>query len=140
MKGFRHSTEITARFNETDAQGVIHHSVYIVWFEIARMAYLERVAGGYRGLVESGVDVTSVEAYARYRAGVRFDDTLRIWTRSGDLRGARLRFEYIVERLSEPTGIVADGWTGHACVDVKTLRPTRVPPELVERLAELESR
>ena len=117
---------------------MIHHSVYIVWFEVARIAYLEGVEGGYRGLVESGVDVTSVEAHARYQAGVRFGDRLRIWTRSGDVRGARLRFEYIVERISEPPGVVADGWTGHACVDARTLRPRRVPAELVERLAQLE--
>lgn len=139
MEGFRHSTELTARFNETDAQGVIHHSVYIVWFEVARIAYLEGVESGYRGLIETGVDVTTVEAHTTYRAGVRFDDRLRIWTRSGDVRGARLRFDYVVERTSEPSGIVAEGWTGHACVDAKTLRPIRVPAELAKRLAQLEA-
>ena len=38
------------RFAETDAQGVAHNSVYLVWFEVARIDYLARFRGGYPGL------------------------------------------------------------------------------------------
>jgi acyl-CoA thioesterase FadM len=58
--------------------------------------------------------------------------------RTADLRGARFRFEYTIERLSEPAGAVAEGWTGHACVDASTLRPTRMPAWLAETLSSLE--
>jgi acyl-CoA thioester hydrolase len=137
VEGFRFSAEIAARFNETDAQGIIHHAVHVVWFEIARIAYLERIPGGYPGLVESGVDVTTIELYVRYREGVAFNQRLRVWTRCVDVRGARLRFEYGV--VNEGTGsVVAEGWTSHACVDAKTLRARRVPPELAETLRALE--
>jgi acyl-CoA thioester hydrolase len=139
MDGFRFSTDLTVRFSETDAQGVVHNAAYLVWFEIARIDYLARVPGGYKGLVEDhGVDVTTVESHVRYRAPCRFDDRLRIWTRAVDVRGARFRFEYVIERNSEPHGIVADGWTAHASVDAATLRPVRLPGWLVETLAELE--
>ena len=77
MDGFRFSTELTARFNETDAQGIIHHGVHVIWFEIARIAYLEQVAGGYSGLVGSGVDGTTIEMNIRYREAVRLGDRLR---------------------------------------------------------------
>ena len=40
-----------------------------VWFEIARIAYLAQFPGGYKGLVERGVDATTIEASVRYRAG-----------------------------------------------------------------------
>jgi acyl-CoA thioester hydrolase len=140
VRGFRFSTDLSVRFNETDAQGVVHNAAYLVWFEIARIAYLARLPGGYKGLVEEhGVDVTTIESYVRYRAGCRFDDQLRIWTRTADLRGARFRFEYLIERLSEPSGPVADGWTAHACVNARTLRPTRMPEWLGKTLAELET-
>lgn len=139
VDGYRFSTDLRVRFNETDAQGVVHNAVYLVWLEIVRIAYLARVPGGYRGLVEEhGVDVTTVEAYVRYRAGCRFDDELRLWARTTDVRGARFRFEYAVERLSNPAGPVAEGWTGHACVDAATLRPIRVPGWLSETLGALE--
>jgi acyl-CoA thioester hydrolase len=140
VDGFRFSTDLRVRFNETDAQGVVHNSAYLVWFEIARIDYLGRFPGGYKGLVEDhGIDVTTVESYVRYRAGCRFDDRLRIWARTADCRGARFRFEYEIERLSDRAGIVAEGWTAHACVDASTLRPQRMPGWLAEALARLET-
>lgn len=139
MQGFSFSTDLAVRFNETDAQGVVHNAVYLVWFEIARIDYLARFPGGYRGLVEQhGIDVTTVEAYVRYRAGCRFDDRLRVWSRTSALRGARFRFEYAIERLAPQPGLVADGWTAHACVDAATLRPVRMPTWLADTLRSLE--
>jgi acyl-CoA thioester hydrolase len=139
MEGFRFATDLRVRFSETDAQGVVHNAVYLVWFEIARIAYLARFPGGYKGLVEQGVDATTTEAHVRYRDGVRFDDELRVHVRATDVRGARFRFEYVVERTSEPAGTVADGLTAHACVSAQTLRPTRMPRWLAEAIAEAES-
>jgi acyl-CoA thioester hydrolase len=139
MEGYGFATDLTVRFNETDAQGVVHNAVYLVWFEIARIAYLARFPGGYRGLVEQGVDATTVEAHVRYLDGVRFDDELRVHVRATDVRGARFRFEYALERTSEPHGLVAEGWTAHACVDARTLRPTRMPEWLREAIAEAEA-
>jgi acyl-CoA thioester hydrolase len=135
VEGFRFSTDLKVRFSETDAQGVVHNAVYLVWFEIARIAYLDRFPGGYRGLVERGVDATTVEAHVRYRGGCRFDDLLRIHVRASDVRGSRFRFDYAVERVTDPPGLVAEGWTAHACVDARTLRPTRMPAWLAEEMA-----
>ena len=136
MNGYQFSADVTARFNETDAQGIIHHAVHVVWFEIARIAYLERVPGGYPGLVESGIYVTTVELYVRYRQGVSFGQQLKIWTRCSEVRGARLRFEYTVANSAGET--VAEGWTSHACVDASTLRARRAPAELAATLDALE--
>jgi acyl-CoA thioester hydrolase len=139
MEGFPFSTPLTVRFSETDAQAVVHNAVYLVWFEIARIAYLGQFGGGYRELVEQGVDATTTEAYVRYVDGTRFDDELLLHVRATDVRGARFRFEYVIERTSEPPGIVADGWTAHACVNAETLRPTRMPAWLAEAIADVES-
>ena len=140
MQDFRFSTELRVRFSETDAQGIANNAVYLNWFEVARVAYLARFPGGYRGLIEQGVEATTVETYVRYRAPCRFDDLLRIHTRVGELRGARFRFEYLVRRISEPEATVAEGWTAHATVDAQALRPIRVPAWLAEAIAEAERR
>jgi len=139
MEGFPFSTDLRVRFNETDAQGVVHNAVYLVWFEIARIAYLGQFPGGYKGLVEQGVDATTVEAHVHYRTGCRFDDALRLHVRARDVRGTRFRFEYAIERIDDPEEIVADGWTSHACVDATTLRPVRMPAWLAEAIRELEA-
>lgn len=123
------------RFAETDAQRVAHHAAYLVWFETARIEYLRRFDGGYPGLREQGVEATTAEVYVRYRQPAEFDDSLVVHTRCTDLRGARFRFEYAVERVGET---IADGWTSHACVDAETLRPTRVPSWLVDAITAAE--
>ena len=121
---FRFAEDLSVRFSETDAQGVANNAVYLTWFEVARVAYLARFPGGYQGLRDQGVEATTTETYVRYRSPARFDDRLRVHVRVSELRGARFRFEYLLERDGER---VADGWTQHACVDAHTLRPTRVP-------------
>jgi acyl-CoA thioester hydrolase len=136
VDGFRFTTNVTVRFAETDAQAVAHHANYLVWFENARIDYLARFEGGYPALLEAGVDATTVEANVRYRAPARFGDVLEIGARCLDVRGARFRFEY---RIECDGLVVAEGWTAHACVDARTLRPTRVPAFLVEALAEAEA-
>ena len=50
------TARIRVRFAETDAQGVAHHANYLVWFEAARVEFLERFAGGYPALREHGID------------------------------------------------------------------------------------
>jgi acyl-CoA thioester hydrolase len=134
--GFPFHTDVTVRFAETDAQGVAHHAAYLVWFEVARVAYLAEHAGGYQALQEQGLEALVVEAHVRYGVPARFDDRLRIYARVRDVRGARFRYDYAVMREDD---LVADGWTGHACVDARTFRPTRVPPELRDAIARAES-
>ncbi len=136
MDGFNFSTEVTVRFAETDAQGVAHNSVYLVWFEIARIDYLARFDGGYAAIREQGIEALTIESHVRYLAPVRFDDRLRIHARCVDLRGARFRFEYAIERDGAQ---VADGWTRHACVDARTLQPTRFPAWLAAAIAKAEA-
>ena len=136
MDGFRFHTDISVRFAETDAQGVAHNSNYLVWFEVARIAYLEEFAGGYSTLREQGLESFVLESHVRYRRPAHFDDRIRIHARIGELSGARFRFDYVLTR-GEDT--IADGWTSHACVDAVTLRPTRIPAWLTEAVATAES-
>jgi acyl-CoA thioester hydrolase len=132
---FGFETEVKVRFAETDAQGIAHHAVYLVWFEAARVDYLARFDGGYPGLQARGVEALTTEAHARFVAPARFDEVLTVGVRCTGLRGARFRFEYHVTRDGD---LIADGWTGHACVDAHTFRPTRVPEFLKEAIARAE--
>jgi acyl-CoA thioester hydrolase len=132
---FRFETDVRVRFAETDAQGIAHNSVYLVWFELARIDYLARFRDGYPGLRAEGIEALTIESHVRYLAPARFDDRLRICVRCGDLRGARFRFDYAVMRDGDA---IADGWTLHACVDAATHRPTRVPAWLAEEIAATE--
>ena len=135
MHGFSFSTDVKVRFAETDAQGIAHNSNYLIWFEVARVEYLELHAGGYQRLRELGIEALVLESHVRYLQPARFDDRLVVHARCVDVKGARFRYEYAIER----DGVaIADGWTAHATVDGDTLRPTRVPTWLAEAIASAE--
>jgi len=78
----------------------------------------------------------TIETHVRYLSPAYFDDRLLVHARCIDVRGARFRYEYVIERNGET---IADGWTDHACVDAVTFRPTRVPVWLAEAIAGAEA-
>jgi acyl-CoA thioester hydrolase len=136
VEGYGFSTEVTVRFADTDAQGVAHNKNYLVWYEVARIDWLARYVGGYKRIQEAGYEALTTESHVRYVAPAYFDDRLRVHARCGGLRGARFRFEYVIERDGQ---LIADGWTTHAVVDRETLRPTRLPVWFAEAAATAET-
>ena len=135
MEGYNFSTEIVVRFAETDAQGIAHHASCVVWLEVARVAYLSEHAGGYLAIQAQGIEALTTAVEVRYHRAAYFDDRLQIRTRCVDLKGARFRYEYAVERGDQ---LVAEGSTSHATVDSTTRRPTRVPAWFAEAVARAE--
>ena len=124
MEGYAFVHRVRIRFAETDAQGIAHHASFVVWLEEARVAYLAAFAGGYRAIRERGIEALTTGVHVEYERAATFDDVLEIGVRCGELRGARFRFDYEIER----DGVrVAHGWTSHATVDAATHQPTRVP-------------
>ncbi|MDH4177645.1 MAG: acyl-CoA thioesterase, partial [Thermoleophilia bacterium] len=131
VDGYPFSHDVRVRFAETDAQGIAHHASFVVWLEEARVAYLDAYAGGYRHIQETGIEALTTGVHLEYRASAGFHDLLTVWTRCGEIRGARFRYEYAVTRGDS---LVAEGYTDHATVDAATHRPTRVPTWLVEAM------
>jgi acyl-CoA thioester hydrolase len=124
MDGYPFTHQVRVRFAETDAQGIAHLASFVVWLEVARVADLAAFAGGYRAIRERGIEALTTGVHLEYERAAVFDDVLDIGVRCDDLRGARFRFDYQVDR----DGVrVAHGWTAHATVDAATRRPTRVP-------------
>jgi len=68
-----------------------------------------------------------VEALVRYRKAAFFDDELTLRTELAQISKASLRFEYVVLRDGE---VLATGHTRHACVELATGRPSRIPEQL----------
>ena len=137
MDGYRFSHDVRVRFAETDAQGIAHHASFVVWLEVARVAWLGEFAGGYRSIRERGIEALTTGVELDYFRAAVFDDVLTTWVRCVDIRGARFRYEYVVER----EGIrIARGTTRHATVDATTRRPIRVPSWFVDAVVRAEER
>ena len=132
MGDFSFSTEVQVRFAETDAQGIAHHAAFVVYLEVARVAWLDEFAGGYQSIRDRGIEALTTEVALRYHRAAHFHDLLTVWARCGSIRGARFRYEYRIERAGK---LVADGHTGHATVDAATRKPIRVPDWFAAALA-----
>ncbi|HVN75021.1 MAG TPA: thioesterase family protein [Thermoanaerobaculaceae bacterium] len=123
---------VRARYAETDQMGVVHHSVYPVWFEVARTALSHAVGVPYLQWESRGILLMVGELTCRYRRPARYDDEVTVWVRVGEVASRRVVFEY---RVEGPSGdVLVEGETRHVVVDRNTGRPTVLPAELRESL------
>lgn len=131
--GLTATTTIRARYAETDAQGVVHHSSYIVWFELGRVELLRAYGISYRALEAQGLAIVVSEFAARYHAPARFDDLVQVQTTLALVRSRQVAFDYRLS-LAEAGALLVTGRSTHIVVDKATGRPTRLPADLLTRM------
>lgn len=118
-----HEFEIRVRYQETDAQGRVHHANYFTWFELGRVELLRAAGHSYKSLEDSGLHLVVAEIACSYYQGAQFDDLLRIRTTTVSARGARIEHAYEIHRGET---LLAKGRSTVACVDANG-RVTRLP-------------
>ncbi len=92
------------------------------------MEWLRATGHSYREMEKRGRGLVVVEALLNYRRPAYFDDELTLRTSLADLGKVSLRFDYEVLR---DEAVLVTGHTRHACVDLKTGKPVRMPVELL---------
>lgn len=121
-----HVIEVRARYPECDPMGVVHHTVYPVWFEMGRTELLRSVGGSYRDLEETGALLAVTRLEVRYRAPARYDDLLSL--RTSLVGGSRVKLEHEYELTRDGETLVT-GRTVIACID-RTGRPQPLPDSI----------
>ena len=133
-----HTTEIRVRYNETDAMGLLHHSRYLTYFEIARTELYRAQGGSYREMEESGLFFVVARVKVDYKTPARYDDVLNVTAVVSSITPAKLVHLYEIHRDSE---LIAKGETLLACVDSKgTIQ--RIPAAIektIQRVSESQS-
>ena len=103
-------SETFARVNysETDQMGVVYHSRYLVWLDIARTEHLRRTGMSYADLERRGLRLAVGELRIRYRQPARYDDLVRVrcWVRENVSR--RICFGYAVDRADGALLVTAE--------------------------------
>ena len=118
--------EIRVIFGDTDQMGVVYYANYLRFFESARADYWRSLGRSYKDLEAWGVAMPVVEAHSNYRRPARYEDLLEIETAISEVRGASLRFTYVVRRGDE---VLAEGYTRHAVIGTDG-RPKALPQAL----------
>lgn len=109
-----HEIEIRVRYQETDAQGHVHHANYIHYFEMGRVELLRASGKSYRDLEDQGILLVVTEMSCNYFAPSQFDDLLRLKTTTVRSRGVRIEHNY---RLTRGDVLIAEGRSVVACVN-----------------------
>ncbi|TWT90604.1 Acyl-CoA thioester hydrolase YbgC [Pseudobythopirellula maris] len=108
-----HTFDLEVRYYETDGQGVVHHSNYFRYFELARVELLKQVGHDYADLERDGYMLVVSKIDCRYRSPARYGDLLRIHIRTTRARGARIDHEY---RIACGERLIAEGHSTIACI------------------------
>jgi acyl-CoA thioester hydrolase len=122
----RHEIAIRVRYQETDAQGRVHHANYLSYFEQGRVEMLRAAGYSYRKLEADGVRLVVVEMNCRYFLPAEFDDLLTLETTVVTAKGARVVHQYRIWRDEE---LLVEGKSVVACID-SSGKVRRLPPLL----------
>lgn len=109
-----HEIKVRVRYQETDAQGRVHHANYINFFEIGRVEFLRACGHSYKQLEQTGIFLVVAEIECRYLAPAFYDDELTIRTIVVSAKGARIEHRYEVRSGNE---LIAVGRSVIAAVD-----------------------
>ena len=112
--------------------GVVHHSNYLVWFEAARVAWMDAAGVPYIEVAAGGHHFAVTAVQVEYRASARFGDIVQVTAFVETLRSRKVDFGYTVHNATDGV-LLATGRTEHICVDLAG-RMARIPQPLLERL------
>jgi acyl-CoA thioester hydrolase len=101
--------------------GVVHHTVYPVWFEMGRTELLRARGGSYAQMEADGLLLAVTRLEVRYRKPARYDELLTLQTTLRDVGHVKIEHTYRLLRGSEELVV---GETTLACID----REGRVQP------------
>ncbi len=110
------TTEIIARYAETDKMGIIHHSVYAVWFEAARTEFIKGIGIPYSECESRGLMLPLISLECKYNKPAYYEDVIAIESSIQKATPVRLVISYTAKNKN--TGdLIATGKTIHVWTD-----------------------
>ena len=107
MKWFEKDIEI--RYADTDQMGVVHHAVYPLYCEMARIHVCAALGMPYHELEQCGIYMMLADLYCRYKAPARMGDRLIVRAAVSRLKKRMIEFQY--EIMNQDSGRLL--FTGH---------------------------
>lgn len=124
-----HVTSFRVRFYELDPYGHLNHSVYVQYFEVARIEVLEDLGIGLHELAARGIHLVVADIATTFRRPVG-PGMVEVHSELLELGRVQSRWYQEVRQGGE----VAAFQHLRAAATTPEGRPTRVPTEIVDRL------
>ncbi len=118
--------EVRVRYAETDAMGYLHHSNYLVYFEMGRTELLRQCGFSYRQMEEAGFFYVVAKLEVRYRLPARYDDVVALTTTTERISPVRIDHAY---RLTRGDDLLTEATSTLVCVD-RNGKPKAVPDDI----------
>ncbi len=136
MQTNRTTIQVQIRFADVDMARHVHNGVYLHWFELARMAYLERFIPKDHDWSAQGLILARNEV--DYRMPVRLHDTIEAEAWCSAIGSKSFDLRYIIRRMDgEASVICAEGRSVMVCFDYKAERTIAIPDAWQEKLKDL---
>ena len=119
MKEFKTEINITVRFSETDAMGVVWHGNYLKFLEDAREAFGEKFGLTYLDIYNNGFFTPIVKSELDFKGPVYYGNKVSVIIKYIPSAAAKIIFEYKVMNLSTNT-LCAAGKTIQVFLDAKS--------------------
>ena len=123
-------TQIRVEYHHTDQMGIVHHSNYVKFFEVARTEWLRQAGLTYAEMERRGVMMPIVDVQIKYRQPAYYDELIKVKAIVEEMPMARMTFKY--EIRGEDDRDIASGLTTLGFIDKTTRRPHRAPAWLLE--------
>lgn len=113
-------TKILPRYAETDKMGIIHHSVYAIWYEQARTDFFNQIGLRYDEIEKMGIMTPLVELNCKYKRPAYYNQEVEIRTKIIEITPVKFTLEYNIYDMDE--NLINIGRTTLAWADSKTFK------------------
>jgi len=130
---FSSETKIRVRYAETDQMGVVYHSNFFPYFEVARAESIRHLGFTYADMEKMGVVMPVVDVHVRYLRPALYDDLLTIKTSLNELP-LHHKIEFHHEVFNEKKELLASARIILYFMEAKTMKRTTMPEPLLKQL------
>lgn len=131
----KYITEIRVRYCDIDRMDIVYYGKYFDYIEWARTEFLRSNKLTNKELEEKGIGLPVYSVSGKYKSPSHYDDVLLVETFVKELKGIRITLGYVISK-QEDDSIVFEGETTHVVVNLKSMKPTKLPAELENILIE----
>ena len=117
--------KIKVRYNETDQMGIVHHSNYLKFFELARIEWLEKLSMPYQKIESNNIILPVVKCELKFIKPLIFGDIFFIKVFCSKRPTSTIEFSYQI--FNDNNEITTEGMTTLAFLDSIKRKPLRCP-------------